>query len=180
MDEENQNQNSSPVQEESPKENKSQMNPKLIAVVILIIVLVASLGYFFTQKNRGDTSNVQLNSQEAVQEDSMANPSISTDNQSTKTAVTSDSSIITVEGGAFFFKPNVIKAKLGQKVTIEFKNTGGSHDFTIDELNVKTKTLGSGETTKVEFTPDKAGSFEYYCSIGNHKQMGMKGTLTVE
>lgn len=180
MDEENQNQNSSPVQEESPKENKSQMNPKLFAVAILIIVLVAGLGYFLTQRNRTETSNVQLNSQEAVQEDSMANPNPSAENQSTETAVMSDSSIITVEGGAFYFKPSTIKVKKGQKVTIEFKNAGGSHDFTIDELNVKTKTIGSGETAKVEFTANKAGSFEFYCSVGNHRQMGMKGTLTVE
>lgn len=168
------------MEEESPKENTSQLNPKFIAAAILIIVLVAGLGYFFTQKNRGDTSNVQPSSQETVQEDSMANPPLSTENQSSETALMSDSSIITVEGGAFFFKPNVIKAKKNQKVTIEFQNVGGNHDFTIDEFNVKTKTIGPGETAKVEFTPSKTGSFEFYCSISNHRQMGMKGTLIVE
>lgn len=25
-----------------------------------------------------------------------------------------------------------------------------------------------------------AGEFEFYCSIGNHRQMGMKGVLRVE
>lgn len=180
MDEENQDQNSPPVQEESQKENGGQMNPKLIALAILIIVLVAGLGYFFTQKNRSETSNVELNSQETVQADSMANPPLSTEDQSTETAMMSDSSEITVEGGGFYFKPNLIKVKKDEKVTIESKSVGGSHNFTIDELNVKTKTIGSSDSAKVEFTPGKAGSFEYYCSIGNHRQMGMKGTLTVE
>ena len=32
----------------------------------------------------------------------------------------------------------------------------------------------------LEFTADKAGSFEYYCSVGEHKAMGMVGTLKVE
>lgn len=45
---------------------------------------------------------------------------------------------------------------------------------------VKTKVINGGETDTVEFTPDKAGSFEYYCSVGKHRAMGMKGTVTVE
>lgn len=180
MDEENQNQNSSPAQAESPAENPNKMSPKIITAAILVIVVIIGLGYFLTQKNRSTDSNLELTTQDEIQDDSMSNPSLSTENQSTGTAATSDSSVITVEGGAFYFKPNVIKAKLGQKVTIEFKNAGGSHDFTIDELNVKTKTIGSGDTAKVEFTPSKTGSFEFYCSISNHRQMGMTGTLTVE
>ena len=31
-----------------------------------------------------------------------------------------------------------------------------------------------------EFTADKVGSFEYYCSVGSHRSMGMKGVLKVE
>ena len=54
------------------------------------------------------------------------------------------------------------------------------HNFVIDAFNVKSNTIGSGETTTVSFTPDKTGTFEFYCSIGSHKQMGMKGNLIVE
>jgi len=35
-------------------------------------------------------------------------------------------------------------------------------------------------TTSVEFVADQEGAFEYYCSVGNHRQQGMKGTLIVE
>ena len=55
----------------------------------------------------------------------------------------------------------------------------GNHDFVIDELNVKTKEIGAGKTDTVELTPNEVGTFEFYCSVGNHKQMGMKGTLIV-
>jgi len=56
----------------------------------------------------------------------------------------------------------------------------GTHDFVIDEFNVATKMTKTGETDTVEFIADKAGVFEYYCSVGEHRKMGMVGTLTVE
>jgi cytochrome c oxidase subunit 2 len=86
----------------------------------------------------------------------------------------------TVEGGNFYFKPNEIKVKKGEKVTITFNNAAGFHDFVIDEFSVKTKKVPNGGSETVEFTPDKSGTFEYYCSVGNHREMGMKGNLIVE
>lgn len=87
---------------------------------------------------------------------------------------------IEVEGGMFYFKPNEIKVKVGEKVSITFKNVEGVHDFVIDELNVRTNKIQAGETETVEFTPEIPGSYEFYCSVGNHRAMGMKGTLIVE
>ena len=34
--------------------------------------------------------------------------------------------------------------------------------------------------TFVEFTVDKTGTFEYYCSVGQHRANGMVGNLIVE
>ena len=34
--------------------------------------------------------------------------------------------------------------------------------------------------TSVTFIADQEGSFEYYCSVGNHREEGMVGTLIVE
>lgn len=86
----------------------------------------------------------------------------------------------TVEGQPFSFAPNTITVKQGETVTIVFKNMKGMHDFKIDEFNVATKQIAQGESDTVQFVADKKGSFEYYCSVGNHREMGMKGTLTVE
>ena len=69
---------------------------------------------------------------------------------------------------------------VGDTVRITLRNTGGMHDLKIDEFNAKTKVLQSGEEETIEFVVDKAGTFEYYCSIGTHRQMGMVGTLTVQ
>jgi plastocyanin len=70
--------------------------------------------------------------------------------------------------------------KKGDKVKITFQNSVGNHDFVLDAFNIKTAVLGSGKSETVEFTADKTGQFEYYCSVGNHRQMGMTGTLVVQ
>ncbi len=87
---------------------------------------------------------------------------------------------ITVTGSNFKFDPSEIRVKKGDIVTINFQNSGGNHDFVIDEFNVKTKVIAGGESDSVTFTADKVGTFEYYCSVGNHRAMGMKGNLIVE
>jgi len=90
-----------------------------------------------------------------------------------------DNSII-VNGGNFYFKPNIIKVKQGDRVDITFVNNEGFHDFKIDEYNISTNRIKDGGQEKITFVADKKGSFEYYCSVGTHRQMGMKGTLVVE
>lgn len=84
-----------------------------------------------------------------------------------------------VTGQNFSFIPSLITVKRGDRVKITFNNTNGFHDFKIDEFGVATKQAQSPATEVLEFTADKAGSFEYYCSVGSHRMMGMKGTLVV-
>ncbi|MDO8469980.1 MAG: cupredoxin domain-containing protein [bacterium] len=86
---------------------------------------------------------------------------------------------ITVTGRSFSFSPSAITVKKGTVVRLTLKNAGGFHDFVIDELGVRTKQLADGTEETVTFTADKVGNFEYYCSVGNHRAMGMWGTLTV-
>lgn len=100
--------------------------------------------------------------------------------QSTDSAVSGDVKEFTVTGSSFSFAPSTLKVKKGDTVKITFKNSGGMHDFVIDDFKTQTKTIKSGETDVAQFIADKAGTFEYYCSVGNHRAMGMKGTLTVE
>ncbi len=78
-----------------------------------------------------------------------------------------------VDGKSFSFSPSTITVTKGDRVRITFKNTGGMHDFRIDELGVATKRIGSGQEETVEFVASTAGTFEYYCSVGNHRAMGM-------
>jgi plastocyanin len=80
----------------------------------------------------------------------------------------------------FSFDRTEIRVKKGDTVRVTLKNEGGLHDWVVDQFNAATSKVGAGETTSVEFVANKAGTFEYYCSIGEHRQMGMKGNLIVE
>ena len=85
-----------------------------------------------------------------------------------------------ITGQKFSFTPSSITVKKGDRVKITFKNIDGFHDFKIDEYGIATKQAQSPSEEVLEFTADKTGSFEYYCSVGTHRAMGMKGTLKVE
>lgn len=86
----------------------------------------------------------------------------------------------TVVGSNFKFSVGEIRVKKGDTVKIVFKNEQGHHDWQVDEFNAATKAIEAGEQDTVQFVADKVGQFEYYCSVMQHRKMGMKGTLMVE
>lgn len=86
----------------------------------------------------------------------------------------------TIIGKNFTFSETELRVKVGDRVKIIFKNDEGFHDWVIDEFNAKTPQLQAGNQAEVEFVVSKTGTFEYYCSVGNHRAMGMKGSLIVE
>ena len=86
----------------------------------------------------------------------------------------------TVTGKDFSFAPNQIRVNKGDTVKIIFKNTGGIHDFVVSGYNVATQQISSGEEETIQFIADQQGTFEFYCSVGSHRLMGMKGSLIVE
>lgn len=92
----------------------------------------------------------------------------------------SKAKVFAVEGTNFAFSQKEIRVKKGDTVRINLTSKDGFHDFVIDEFNAATDGVQTGESVSVEFVADKAGSFEYYCSIGSHRQLGMKGALIVE
>ncbi len=88
--------------------------------------------------------------------------------------------VFNVSGANFRFDPKTITVKKGDKVRIVFKSLDMQHDWDITELGVDSPVTVAGETSEIEFTADKAGKFEYFCSVGNHRANGMVGTLIVE
>src|SRR3989344_5454492 len=76
---------------------------------------------------------------------------------------------ISVEAIPFLFTPSVMSVNKGDTVKI----VNGTHDLKIDEFNASTRLLKSGEEQTITFVADKVGTFEYYCSVGTHRAMGM-------
>jgi plastocyanin len=86
----------------------------------------------------------------------------------------------TVSANNFKYDVTEIKVNQGDTVKINFVNDEGFHDWVLDEFNAKTKQLNAGEKETIEFVADKTGTYEYYCSVGKHREMGMVGNLIVE
>jgi Plastocyanin len=86
-----------------------------------------------------------------------------------------------IAASEFKFTPAEIRVKKGDTVKITLTNSGAMlHDWRVDEFDATTKTITKGQTDTVEFVADQVGTFEYYCSVGNHRQQGMVGKLIVE
>ncbi len=97
------------------------------------------------------------------------------ENEDTKSSKTFE-----VSAANFSYDVKEIKVKQGDKVKIVFTNKEGFHDWVIDEFSARTKQLAADKSETIEFVANKKGTFEYYCSVGSHRAMGMKGSLVVE
>ncbi|MDA3950092.1 MAG: cupredoxin domain-containing protein [Spirochaeta sp.] len=87
---------------------------------------------------------------------------------------------ITVENDGLSFIPEEIRVNEGDRIRLTFRNTGGFHDWVIDEFDAATSQYSGGTSETIEFVADEAGEFEFYCSVGNHRARGMWGTFIVE
>jgi plastocyanin len=139
--------------------------------VVIAIVLVLVLGiYIFSQI--GSNGNITGS---AVVENGNTKNSIQDSGEKTF--------VVTASNLRFYLdgveSPD-LKVKQGDKVTIVFKNEEGFHDWKIDEFNAATKQIAAGATETIEFVADKKGTFEYYCSVGQHRANGMFGKFIVE
>ncbi len=135
---------------------------KNVAVVLAIVAILGGAIYF-TQSKSSEQAPAMMQKEEA----------------SSNTQESSDVTVIEMEAGSFYYTPNVITAKKGEKIRIVMKSVSMMHDFVIDELNVKMPVVKDGDTGTVEFVADQVGSFEYYCSVGQHRANGQVGTITI-
>ncbi len=157
----------------------SNSNKALFAVIGLIIIIGGMVAFVGSGNNGGMVPTPMATPMMTATPTAMA----------TATPTASGSTVgmekadveLTVNGGMFYYKPDVLKVKKGQTVKVTFVNDGGWHDFNIDELNVHSEVIKeTGAKTSVTFVADKAGTFEYYCSVMEHRQKGQVGKITVE
>jgi len=82
------------------------------------------------------------------------------------------------------FTPDIIRAKVGDRVIIHLTNTettaDATHGFAVPTKNVMVS-LDPGESTTVEFVADKPGSYSFYCTeFCSALHLEMQGWLIVE
>lgn len=88
------------------------------------------------------------------------------------------SKTVSMATGNYFFDPASIRAEAGQEVTVTFAQNEGVHKFVIDEIGLD---VPINEGASITFTaPEEPGTYSFYCSIGNHRALGMEGVLIVK
>jgi len=162
---------------------------KFIGIVVAVVVVVGAFMLLSRDSNAPVESASPSPSEEAeaMNESPLLSPSASSEAMTDESSVPSPSPIIalkiksfTVLGSPFQFDVKEIRVKQGDTVRITFTNTEGFHDWVVDGFNARTKQLQAGQSETITFTADKTGTFEYYCSVGNHRELGMVGRLVVE
>jgi plastocyanin len=165
------------VQQSETKKSSSGL-PILIGVVL--IAVAGLVGWMLLGKQQS-VENSKMDEPEVMEEQKTSmSPSVAVMDSTSSAAESGNVKSFTVKGQNFSFSPNVLKVKKGDTVKITFENSGGTHDFVIDEFNVRVPQIQGGQSQNVEFVASKAGTFEFYCSVGQHRKMGMKGNLIVE
>jgi plastocyanin len=83
---------------------------------------------------------------------------------------------------SFYFEPNRIVVRAGRPVELVVRNRSlvVPHNFTIADssLSVSVDKWGPG-SSRVRFTPEVPGEYEFFCHVHGHAKKGMKGTLVV-
>ena len=127
-----------------------------IAIIAVVAILLIAVGFFFFW-NPGNTSA----------------KAVSNDNGNV-VGNSENARIINIDAEKFQYSPSMIKVKKGEHVKIVINNVDFNHGMVISEL-------GLSGIDSIEFTADKAGTFEFHCPTmcGNgHREM--TGTLIVE
>ena len=72
---------------------------------------------------------------------------------------------IIVKGG---YTPDVLVVKAGQPVRLNFtrQETAGCSEMVLFPDFDKSAKLPTGETVSIEFTPEKAGEYDFQCQMG--------------
>ncbi len=159
------------------------MAKKTYFILFILFVIVLVIVFFTGKKNKVEAPAVDDGTLSVGLEEKPLTPS----GDVVQNPVTSQEPVIkngvkefTISGQNFSFTPNSISVKKDDKVRIIFQNNMGFHDFKIDEYGIATKQAKAPYQEILEFTASKAGSFEFYCSVGTHRAMGMFGTFKVE
>lgn len=176
------------------------MPSKMIFYIIIAIIIGGAI-YFINLPKDGpliDNNNITNQQPNNITEDAnnnSADQNVSADgdnlvnnnnstpdnsNNQTPPPILSSTKTFTITGTPFSFSIKEMRVKKGDTVKVIFTNASGFHDWVIDQFNTRTPQINAGQTATIEFVASQTGTFEYYCSVGNHRAQGMRGNLIVE
>ena len=172
---------------------KSLCMKKSLIWIILAVLIVAGIVWFYSHSTSASPDNILPDTAATpsapvpitapdLPVSQSASPAAAPDqggSQGGPASATGAARDFIVIGRNYSFEPATITVKKGDPVHVVFQDSDGFHDLKIDGYNVATERIKTGGQSEVTFIADKVGSFEYYCSVGSHRALGMKGTLIV-
>lgn len=157
---------------------------KQTTLLILGFVVFVVVGAVLLMTRKGEETPDRSKTQPKVMETQQITPTQAVMEKTSESTpspnVSTNTKAVTMAAQNFAFSVKEIRVKKGDTVSVTLKVDQGNHNWIVDEFNAKTKTISSGQQDTATFIVDKAGTFEYYCGVGSHRQMGMVGKLIVE
>ena len=154
---------------------------KQALLLIGLLVLIAAAYWVITSD---DTADVELDNQAAIEADEQtgAADAIGDAPEAIDDEAETDAThhVFDIDSFMYGYSMDEIRVQQGDTVTINLTTSEGLHDWVVDEFNAATAIISGDEEASVTFVADTPGTFEYYCSVGNHRAQGMVGTLIVE
>lgn len=92
-------------------------------------------------------------------------------------------SVIKLDVSAAGFTPNSFTVKPGQAVSVSITGIDFAHALVFEDPSLAAIGIGvyAKETRVISFNaPDKAGSYTFFCNVGNHRSRGEVGTMIVK
>ena len=167
---------------------------------VLFILVLGGVYYFVSnpaetevkEMNDIEVHNEEDNSQESMSDDSMEDDKSKEEVEleiggdvGMEFPIPDDESILetktfNLDGFNYGYDVKEIRVKEGDTVTVNLSVSEGFHDWVVDEFDAATEKIREGGLTSVTFVASKTGTYEYYCSVGQHRASGMVGKLIVE
>lgn len=147
------------------------MNNKItfLIIVIAFVAVIGAVAIFVTNRDAEGNSDIHNG------ENDSDNSSNSSDD--------SEEFDIELEMRNFKYSDTLIEAAPGDVLKIKLVSEGGTHDFVIDQLDISSGEIFTGKSKIITIAiPDdfEPGDYQFYCSISDHRAMGMVGTLRIK
>lgn len=152
---------------------------KTIILFVVIALAVVGIGAWLLMNSAGAPQSQPISGTTAAPVTPVRENAPRMPVASSSTPHTATEKDFTVAAQNYSFEPSTITVRKGGAVVITLKSVNGYHDLKIDAFGAATKRLSAGQKDTVRFIANKAGTFEYYCSVDGHRAMGMKGAFLV-
>ena len=104
------------------------------------------------------------------------------DDEETRTVTTPAGANVSVVGKEYSFDPGGIVVRGAGPLTIRLRNEGSlAHNLKVRRVGEEiggTPSFPGGESRSARVNLEH-GNYEMVCTVGDHEELGMKGTLTV-